>query len=116
MSAIDTAFKNIGELKIWFNDQSGAALTLADMPEVIPLRWIYFRDNWEFILGSLTTKLNTYAYPDILSYQINSLGNLIRIQRNDVSKRINPFLRSNILNTYYAVWENIGFTSIPQTK
>jgi len=116
MSAIGTAFKNLGELRIWFNDKSGAALTLADMPEVIPLRWTYFRDNWEFILDSLTARLSTYAYPDILGDQINSLGNLIRIQRNDTSKHINPFLRSNILNTYYAVWENIDFTGIPPTK
>ena len=116
MSLIDTAFKNLCELKIWFNDQSGVDLTLADVQEVIPLRWVYFRENWEFILDSLTAKLNTYVYPDILSDQINSLSELIRIQRNDANKRVNPFARSDILNTYYAVWENIEFTSIPLTK
>ena len=113
---LQDAFKNLGELRIWFNDKSGIAPTLADMQEIIPLRWVYFRDNWEFILGPLTAKLDTYAYPDILETQIDSLSSLIRIQRHDANKRVNPFSRSGILNTYYTVWENIELTSIPLTK
>jgi hypothetical protein len=116
MSLVNDAFINLGELRIWFNDKSGVPPTLADMQEIIPLRWTYFRDNWEFILDGLTDKLQTYAYPDLLEDQIASLSELIRIQRHDSNKRVNPFSRTGILNTYYAVWENIDLASIPLTK
>ena len=116
MTLVDQAFKDLGELRIWYTDKSGIPTTLADMQEIIPLRWTYFRDNWEFLLDSLTDKIPTYSFPDLLESQLKDLSELIRIQRHDANKRINPFSRSGILNTYYAVWESIDLASIPLTK
>ena len=113
---INKAFKDLADLRIWFNDKSGIPLTLADVSEIIPLRWIYFRENWEFILDSLTAELKTYEYPDLLDSQIKTLSQLIRVQRNDASRQTNPFSKVNILNTYYAVWSNVLLSSIPLTK
>jgi hypothetical protein len=116
MSLVDKAFKNLGDLRLWYNDQAGTEPTLADMQEIIPLRWAYFRDNWEFIVGQLQSKISTYAYPDLLDIQINNLSEVIRIQRHDANKRVNPFSKSNTLNKYYAVWENLPLSGIPLTK
>ena len=116
MSQVSRAFSSLGELKIWCNNKSGAASTLADMQEIIPLRWNYFRDNWEFILTTLKGKISTYNYPDILQTQIDALSELIRIQRSAVNSRINPFSNSDVLTTYYAVWENLSLNNIPLTK
>ena len=116
MSLVSQAFSDLGELRIWFNDQSGIPLTMADMREIIPLRWNYFRDNWEFILNGLKEKIKTYSYPDLLDAQIKSLTELIRIQRHEANRRINPFARSSILSDYYSVWESIEVSSIPLTK
>lgn len=116
MSQIDIAFSSLSELRLWFNDKSGIAPTLADMQEIIPLRWTYFRDNWEFIVDNLKNKISSYKYPDLLKEQIDSLGDVIRIQRHNTERRVNPFLRKGILTDYYAVWENIALTNIPLTK
>ena len=116
MSQVDTAFSSLAELRLWFNDQSGIPLTLADMPEIIPLRWAYFRDNWEFVVDGLKEKISSYSYPDLLDTQIEKLSKLIRVQRHEANKRVNPFAKQDILSTYYAVWENIQLDSIPLTK
>lgn len=116
MSLISQAFIDLNELKLWFNDQSGNSLTLADMQEIIPLRWNYFRENWEFILSTIIGKQSTYPYPDILMSQTDKLSNLIRIQRHKNNNRVNPFSKRSILTDYYCVWEVIDVASIPLTK
>ena len=116
MSQVTTAFSSLGELKIWFNDRDGKTSTLVDFPEIIPLRWVYFRDNWEFIVDQLKGSISSYFYPDILETQIGKLSELIRIQRHEANSRINPFSKKSILTDYYAVWENIDLASIPLTK
>jgi len=116
MSQVSIAFSSLSDLKIWFNDRSGTSSTLADMQEIIPLRWTYFRDNWEFIVTILKGKLASYSYPDLLDAQINKLSELIRIQRHTVERRVNPFSNKSILTTYYAVWENLSLAALPLTK
>ena len=116
MSLINQAFIDLGELRIWFNDKSGVSIKLADMQEIIPLRWNYFKENWEFILGPLTNSISAYPYPDMLKKQLESLTELIRIQRHDANKKVNPFSRKGILSDYYAVWDSISLDSIPLTK
>lgn len=116
MSQVDNAFNSLTELRLWFNDKSGIPITLANMPEIIPMRWAYFRDNWEFIVDNLKQNMFSYSYPDLLENQIEELSKLIRIQRHESNRRINPFAKKDILSTYYAVWENILLNSIPLTK
>jgi hypothetical protein len=116
MSQVDKAFSSLSELKIWYNDRSGKPLTLADMPEIIPTRWNYFRDNWEFVVEDLKKKVATYSYPDLLTAQIDSLSQLIRIQRHEANRKVNPFSKKTILTDYYSVWESINVASIPMTK
>lgn len=116
MSQVDIAFNSLGELKIWFNDRAGTPIMLADMPEIIPTRWNYFRDNWEFIVENLKSKIATYSYPDLLDKQIEDLSELIRVQRHTSNRRVNPFSKKSILTDYYSVWENIAVADIPLTK
>ena len=115
-SNVSQAFSDLGELRLWFNDQNGTETTLADMPEIIPMRWAYFRDNWEFILDGLNRKLSSNAYPDLLQTQIDSMSELIRIHRHRTSQRMNPFSRSTILNDFYSLWDAIKFADLPLTK
>lgn len=110
------AFNSLSEMKIWFRDQAGQNLTLADINDIISLRWTYFRDNWEFIENDLIGKADLYEFPDLLISQIETLGKFIERQRNSANKEVNPFRRATILTDYYAVWENIEVTSIPVTR
>lgn len=116
MALIDTAFASLSELKLWYNNRAGIPATLADIQEIIPLRWPYFRDNWEFIVDSLRGRLATYTFPDILKSQIDDFTSFIRVQRNATNKKINPFSDKTILSDFYAIWENIPIASIPMTR
>jgi len=116
MSELDHAFSAISEYKTWLNIQSGVPLTLADISELIPNRWSYFRDSWEFILPVVRERAITVNNPAEAAKQIESMSNLIRIQRQAVSQRSNPFQKSNILNDYYFIWENTLVNSVPLTK
>ena len=113
---INEAFIAISELQLWYSLQAGSEITLANVSEIIPLRWVYFRDNWEFIKDSLIDSATTYEYPDLLRTQIASMSDLIEKQRNSQNTKVNPFSNSTILVDYYALWNNITVTSIPLTR
>lgn len=113
---IETAFRSLGELNLWFGIKTGRPLNLADIPEIIPLRWNYFRDNWEFIYQSLVRKIDAYILPDQLKRQIDALGVFISLQRNNSNTNVNPFSNSSVYSKYYSVWQNIDIANIPITR
>jgi hypothetical protein len=113
---LNVAFSGLAELKLWYANRSGVNLKISDMPEIIPLRWTFFRDNWEFILPTVRSKMALYPYPDQLDAQITALTNFIREQRNNQNQSINPFARNFILTDYYSVWDNIDVNSMPLTR
>lgn len=115
MSLLNTAFFSIADLKLWFNTQTGAKTMLSDVPEIIPLRWTYIRDNLEFLLPTLKAQINKYVYPDQLNSQLTSFVNFVRTQRNNQNKNVNPLSNNLVLTEFYSVWDNIEVTSLPIT-
>ena len=117
MSAkMEAAFNSITELKIWLKDQQGDNLTLADMSELIPLRWGFFKERWEFIKQSLLAKSKNYYHPDLLVNQVNSMSDFINRQKGSSTQNLNPFSNPSIIKEYYALWENIDVSSIPISR
>jgi hypothetical protein len=114
--ALNKAFVSLSELKIWFKNFSGEELTLADLNDIISLRWGYFRDNWSFVRRELIKTADQYEFPDMLYTQIDELGRFIERQRNSSNKEVNPFRRNTILSDYYAVWDSLTLSSIPITR
>jgi len=115
-SGISNTFSDLGDLKLWFSDTDGIPAKLSDMPEVIPMRWAYFRDNWEFVLEGLVSKLGSSQFPDELKAQIDRMSTLIRIHQHRNNASVNPFLRASILNDFYYLWDVIEFFDLPLTK
>ena len=116
MALLSKAFISLGNLKLWFNDKSGVSPKLSDIPEIIPLRWPYFRDNWEFLLPTVKAKLAQYEVPDQLDAQIIEFTRFIQVQRNNKNKNINPFSKSTIVSDYYSIWDVIEVGSLPMTR
>lgn len=116
MALLTKAFTSLGNLKLWFNSKSGISPKLSDVPEIIPLRWTYFRDNWEFLLPTIESKVADYIYPDQLESQISDFNRFIQIQRNNQNKNINPFAKGSVLTDFYSIWENIEIASLPMTR
>jgi hypothetical protein len=113
---VNKAFNSIADLKTWYNNKSGGNVMLSDIPEIIPLRWTYFRDNWEFIRDTLASLADNYEFPDLLREQIADLTSLIDKQKNNQNQKINPFSNSSIVSRFYAVWDNINAAEIALTK
>lgn len=115
-STVIKAFDAISDLKLWYNNKSGGQLHLIHVPEIIKLRWEYFRDNWEFIKSTLIVKIDDYNQPDILRLHINKLGKFIEIERNKYNKVVNPFDNANIISKYYTVWDTIPIASLQVSR
>lgn len=116
MALLPTAFKSLSDLKLWYNIKSGATPKLSEMPELIPLRWPYFRDNWEFIVDTVRDRLADTEFPDQLDIQIKKLTSFIQVQRNNQNKNINPFAKRKVATDFYLVWDSIDVSSIPLTR
>lgn len=114
MTSIRTAYKSIADLNLWFKVRGGDTLLLSDVPVIIPLRWTFFKNNWEFIKPTIISSILTSANPDFLNDQINEFSKFIEIQRLS-PKRINPFADSDIANKFYAVFDTIAINSINLT-
>jgi hypothetical protein len=110
------AFLAVSDLKVWYNNRSGGDLTLADVSEIISLRWPYFRDNWAFIRDSVVDRVDNYQFPDSLREQITELTIFIDQQKNSGNQNVNPFSSGDVFTRFYAVWDNIFVNTISLTR
>lgn len=115
MSTISEAYSSIADVNLWLKTQSGDNLTLADIPTIIPLRWPYFRENWEFIKQGLIDSINRASDPDFFKQQIDDFTKFIQSQRSG-SQKINPFQDMNTFHRFYAIFDNIEIESVNLTN
>jgi hypothetical protein len=84
---------------------------MSDVPKIIPLRWQYFRDNWEFFKPELVAKAATYNEPDYLLSQIEDMTDFIDAQRSS-TKKLNPFSDQSTYFRFYGIFDAIEIESI----
>ena len=111
MSTVNEAYKAMADINLWFKLKGGDTLVLADMPAIIPLRWTYFRDNWEFIRPDLIKAMAKTINPDFLNEQIADFGTYVASQRTSAAK-LNPFQDAKVFFRYYAVFDNVNIDDI----
>lgn len=111
MSTLNEAYAAISNLNLWFKIQGGDVLKLVDMPSILPLRWSYFRDNWEYIRPGIENQVSGYSDPDFLKEQIIEFTDFIQSQRNNKA-RINPFSDAVVLNRFYTIFDSIRISTI----
>ena len=102
------------ELAFWYKLKNNEELTLSDMPEIIRLRWPYFRDNWETIKPDYESKIEVYPEADKLRLEIESFSEFITTQRTSAGKR-NPFDNEDILVRFYTIFDNTIIGNISLT-
>lgn len=115
MSTLAKSYSVMTQINLWYKLQSGDSLKISDIPTLIPLRWQYFRDNWEFIKPDIIKNQSSYADPDFLDSQISDFSSFIQSQRSSSSK-LNPFSDATIVNKFYAIFDNTNLTGIALTN
>jgi hypothetical protein len=116
MSQVDSGLLALGKLKFWFAIQERQPILLSHVSDLIPLRWTYFRDNWNFVKQNLINNVDTYSDPDLLHKQIEAMDYLITIEQGNDSSKINPFLNSDTYTSFFAIWDSTPISSIPLTR
>jgi hypothetical protein len=115
MSTVNEAYKSIADINFWFKIRSGDELMLSDVPAIIPLRWSYFRDSWEFLKENLIRDAHGKVDPDFFLSQIDEFSKFIESQRTSTA-RLNPFQDARTFFRFYAVFENIAIGGIELTN
>jgi len=92
------------DLNLWFKINSNTPITLTDMPELIRLRWPYFRDNWNFIIGTYISAIDTYENSDKLRLEIELFTEFVNSQRTSKANK-NPFDSGDILYRFYSIFD-----------
>src|SRR5258706_345427 len=115
MATINDAYKGIADLNLWFKIRTGDELMLSDLPTLIPLRWNYFKDNWEFIKQPIIDNMQSYANPDFLDEQLTDFSKFIESQRVG-AQRINPFSDGQTFYRYYAIFDSVAIEAINLTN
>lgn len=115
MATVNEAYKAIADVNLWLKVRGGDELTLADMPSVIPLRWAYFRDTWEFIKPTIESASAGTVNPDFLNEQIADFSKFIEQQRTSAA-RLNPFQDAATFFRYYAIFDNCLISAINLTN
>jgi len=114
MATVNEAYNSIADVNLWLRARGGDDLTLADIPSIVPLRWPYFRDNWEFIKPDLVANIADDVNPDFLNQQIEDFSKFIESQRT--STKINPFQDSQTFYRFYQVFNNVLIEAISLTN
>lgn len=105
---------SMADLSLWYKFNNNEPMALSDIPEIIRLRWPYFRDNWEFIKDGYITSIDTYSEPDQLKSHISSFSEFVDSQRT-LSNNRNPFDNKDILLKFYAIFDNTLINNINLT-
>lgn len=109
----DRAYILTSNLNIWFKLKDGTPMTLADFPELLPFRWDYFRDQWEFIKKDYIAQIDTVENSNLLKKHIESLSQFIEAQRNS---KTNPFAKRDALFSFFAIFDATLVTAYPLTQ
>jgi len=111
---MESSIDSLSELDLWTKLREGFPLTLADVPELIRLRWNYFRDNWGKIKSNYIELIPSYDNPDKLKQEINTFTEFVDSQRNSKNNK-NPFDNKNIIYKFYTIFDNTRIDSINTT-
>ena len=111
MSNIKDIYSCIADVNLWLKVRAGDTLMLSDVPAIIPLRWAYFRDNWNFIKQSIVDKMEQAPDPDFLKKQVDDFTKFIDAQRSSTSK-VNPFQDATTFHRFYSIFDFISIESI----
>ena len=112
---VEKAFDAVSELNLWFKIRGGETLTLTDISTIIPLRWSYFRDNWDAISQNYKDIIPTYSNPEALKRHIDDLTDFIRLQRKIPNSR-NPFSNSDTLFRFFTIFDVTDLDGIRLSK
>ncbi len=105
-------FQPLASLSLWFKVKASDTLSLADVPKIIPLRWLHFRENFSFIKKDLLRKVTGYSDTDQLSQQLEDLDEFILEHKASIFKNTNPFSDQSVLYKFYSVFESILIDSL----
>lgn len=114
-ATISGAYQAIADVNLWLKTRSGDNLVLADIPSLVPLRWVYFRDNWDFIKQGIVDGIAATPNPDFLNQQIIDFSSFIDAQRLG-SQVVNPFGDSKTFYQFYAIFDNTSIDAINLTN
>lgn len=115
MSTVNEAYKAIADINLWLRLRGGDDLTLADVPSIIPLRWQFFKESWEFMKPNLIEAAARTQNPDFLNEQIKDFSQFIEAQRTGAAV-LNPFQDAKTFFRFYAIFDNILIESINLTN
>lgn len=110
----ENSIADIADLNLWYKLKSGEQITMSDIPEIIRLRWLYFRDNWEFIKNNYIELISTYNDSNQLKLHIDLFTDFIASQRVSKNNR-NPFDNENILLRFYTIFDATPINSVSLT-
>src|SRR5688500_796060 len=100
------AFQGSANLSLWYKVRANDSLSLADIPEIIPLRWSYFRDNWASLYKRLLRAAGAYTDPDYFRSTLVDLDTFITQERLS-SQDKNPFSGSSIYYRFYPIFNSL---------
>lgn len=110
-SEFENSVSELAKLDLWYRVNAGARLNLSDVPELIRLRWLYFRDNWQFLKEGYVSKIQDYTDPNKLKSEINLFTQFIDSQRNSSASK-NPFDSESILYRFFSIFDLTSVNAI----
>ena len=108
----ENSIAKMSDLDLWYKVESGAPLNMYDVPEIIRLRWPYFRDKWEFIKDGYIKAIPTYSDSNQLKLHIDLFTTFVISQRNTGK---NPFDDENVLLRFYTIFDLTLINSVNLT-
>lgn len=107
----EKSLDSMSDLNLWYKIKNNEPLSLTDVPEIIRLRWSYFKDNWEFIKLDYVDAISTYSNPNQLKLQIETFSDFVTAQRVSNNNR-NPFDNGDILFRFFAIFDTTLINNI----
>jgi Pyruvate/2-oxoacid:ferredoxin oxidoreductase gamma subunit len=110
----EKSIPSLSDLNLWFKLSDTSQVSLSDLPEIIRLRWNFFKDNWELIKEDYENLVSSYSNPDKLRNEIEAFTDFMDAQRNS-DKEKNPFDSSDILFRFYTIFDNTLISNVTLT-
>ncbi len=113
MVNVSDVYQYIADVNLWMKVKNGDSFALSDFPIIIPLRWTYIKNNWEFIKVELLNRSDLYFEPDFLKQQIKDFSEFVESQRES---KLNPLQDANTFFRFIGIFDNMFVQDIALTN
>lgn len=103
-------YNAISDISLWTKVKDNDPLYWTDIPKIIPMRWDFLKNKWNFIKEDILDQSSDLEESDYIRQQVDSFSRFLEIQRSSTII-VNPLENENEIFNYHGIFSSMLITN-----